>query len=395
MPSYKVTMITPNGETITDVLPVDNVNQLLSLVKQRGNYCADYELVESFSKNHFRLKLSALVVFCYQMSAMLNAGVPLIEALKMIQSKTRKPKERNIYSNLYEEVQKGNALSVAMLRQEGVFDPLLISMIQSGEQSGSLGEILETMSRQYDRDKRVKSKLRSASIYPVVLLVVSIAVVVILVVFVLPGITSSFPESAMPALTRVLLGISHFMINRWYVVLMIVLALGGGTYLMIRNKETRLKIDQSILRIPIAGELMKTIYSARVARSFASLYKHGIPALKMIDLTSRVIGNTYLEKQFEQVYVEVSRGELISNSIEAIQEFDSMLPTMIRVGEETGDLEGILSKIANYFDEESEAAMTRLVGLVEPMMIIILGIMVAIIVIAIMQPIFTMYQYVQ
>lgn len=395
MPSYKVSMVTPDGRTITDVIPADNESHILNIVKQRGNFCVDYEIVDTYTKSRVRLNLNALVVFCYQMGAMLSAGVGILEALKMIQSKGKTEKERRIYRNLYEEVQKGNALSVAMMQQDGAFDQMLISMIQSGENSGSIGEVLETMSRQYDRDKRIRSKLRSASVYPLVLLTVAVAVVLILVVFVLPGITSAFPASAMPLLTRMLLAVSNFMINQWYIVAIVVISGIGFSYFALQNKAMRIVFDRAIVHAPIIGNLLRTVYSSRCARSFASLYKHGVPALKMIELTSKVLGNTYLEREFERVYVNVSRGEYISDSIESISEFDIMLSSMIRVGEETGDLEAILSRTAVYFDEEAEGAMTRLVGLVEPAMIVVLGVLVAIIVVAIIQPIFTMYQFVE
>src|SRR5690554_359210 len=159
---------------------------------------------------------------------MLLAGVNIIDALRMIQNKAAKESERLIYRNLYEEVQKGNSLSVAMMEQGGAFDALLISMVKSGESSGSLGESLQTMANQYDRDKKINQKMKTASIYPMVLFVVSILVVLILVTFVLPGIMNSFPEAETPFLTRILIGLSNFIIYRWYILLVILGVFVGG-----------------------------------------------------------------------------------------------------------------------------------------------------------------------
>ncbi len=394
MKSYKVTMIDRTGKTLTETLPADNESVLLASVKSQGNYLLNFEEVTSISKNRGKLSINALVVFTYQLSAMLSAGVNIIDALRMIQNKAAKESERLIYRNLYEEVQKGNSLSVAMMEQGGAFDALLISMVKSGESSGSLGESLQTMANQYDRDKKINQKMKTASIYPMVLFVVSILVVLILVTFVLPGIMNSFPEAETPFLTRILIGLSNFIIYRWYILLVILGVFVGGIYFLLNTRSTRIVIDRYLLKIPKIGGLLRTVYSARCARSFASLYSHGVNALEMIELTAGVMGNTYLEDEFDKVYVNVSRGESISRSIEEIAEFDSMLPAMINVGEETGDLEGILNKTAEYFDQEAEGALTRLVALVEPVMIVWMGIMVALIVISILQPMFKMYEHI-
>ena len=395
MISYKVKMINNLGKTVTEVIPADNEMALFAIVKERGNYLVDFEEVSQTSHSRMKLKLNSLVVFSYQLSAMLSAGINVIDALRMIQSRIGNEKERRIYRSLYEEVQKGNSLSVAMMEQQGAFDDMMISMVKSGESSGSLDEVLQTMSNQYERDNKIKQKMRTASVYPLVLFVVSIIVVLILVAFVLPGIMASFPVEETPFLTKVLIGMSNFILDKWYILLIAVAGLAALVFLIMNTPSSRLVVDRLLLKIPVVGKLLRTVYSARCARSFASLYSHGVNALEMIELTSRVMGNTYLESEFEKVYVSVSRGELISNSIDEIDEFDPMLVAMINVGEETGDLEGILKRTADYFDLEAEAALTSLVGLVEPVMIVWMGIIIGLIVVSILQPMFTMYSNIE
>lgn len=395
MISYKVKMINNLGKTVSEVIPADNEMALFAIVKERGNYLVDFEEVSQTSHSRMKLKLNSLVVFSYQLSAMLSAGINVIDALRMIQSRIGNEKERRIYRSLYEEVQKGNSLSVAMMEQQGAFDDMMISMVKSGESSGSLDEVLQTMSNQYERDKKIKQKMRTASVYPLVLFVVSIIVVLILVAFVLPGIMASFPVEETPFLTKILIGMSNFILDKWYILLIAVAGLAALVFLIMNTPSSRLVVDRLLLKIPVVGKLLRTVYSARCARSFASLYSHGVNALEMIELTSRVMGNTYLESEFEKVYVSVSRGELISNSIDEIEEFDPMLAAMINVGEETGDLEGILKRTADYFDLEAEAALTSLVGLVEPVMIVWMGIIIGLIVVSILQPMFTMYSNIE
>ena len=391
MISYKVKMINNLGKTVSEVIPADNEMALFAIVKERGNYLVDFEEVSQTSHLRMKLKLNSLVVFSYQLSAMLSAGINVIDALRMIQSRIGNEKERRIYRSLYEEVQKGNSLSVAMMEQQGAFDDMMISMVKSGESSGSLDEVLQTMSNQYERDKKIKQKMRTASVYPLVLFVVSIIVVLILVAFVLPGIMASFPVEETPFLTKILIGMSNFILDKWYILLIALAGLAALVFLIMNTPSSRLVVDRLLLKIPVVGKLLRTVYSARCARSFASLYSHGVNALEMIELTSRVMGNTYLESEFDKVYVSVSRGELISNSIDEIEEFDPMLAAMINVGEETGDLEGILKRTADYFDLEAEAALTSLVGFVEPVMIVWMGIIIGLIVVSILQPMFTMY----
>ncbi|NLW14703.1 MAG: type II secretion system F family protein [Erysipelothrix sp.] len=395
MKSYKVTMIDKTGKNITETLPASNEQELLANVKESGNYLLNYQEIELVEKIGGKLKIDSLVVFTYQLSAMLSAGVNIIDALRMIQTKASNDKERRIYRNLYEEVQKGNSLSAAMMDQGGAFDHLLISMVKSGESSGSIDQVLVTMADQYDREKKLNQKLKTASIYPMVLFIVSILVVLILVTFVLPGILGSFPDSDIPVLTKILMAISNFIIQKWYVLLLLLAGLAFVIYVVLNTRASRIVVDRILLKIPKVGNMLKTVYSARCARSFASLYSHGVPALDMIELTGGVIGNVYIEDLFDQVYVAVSRGELISTSIEEIEVFDSMLGAMISVGEETGDLEEILSKTADYFDQESDAALTRLVSLIEPVMIVWMGLVVGVIVISILQPMFGAYDHIE
>lgn len=393
--SYKVVMLSGEGKTITEIIPAENESQLIGMIKSRGYYTISYEKLEEVDVKRGKLKLKTLSLFCYQLYAMSAAGVSLLDALNLIQSKARNAKEAKIFRNLYETIQTGNSLSTAMKAQEGSFDPLLISMVESGESSGALTDVLQTMSKQYDSDLKLNNKLRTATTYPVILFTISVLVVLLLVTFVLPGITANFQSGDMPITTRFLLAISNFLINQWYIVVLFIILVIGLFMYMLNTRETRIRIFKMILYFPIIGKLVRTIYSARCARSFASLYHHGVNALDMIELTSHVLGNAYLEDAFNKVYVDVSRGEDISTSIAQIPEFDPMLSSMIKVGEETGSLDKVLTQTAVYFDEESQAAITTMIGYLEPVMLITMGLVIGFIVISIMQPMFQMYQTVQ
>ena len=391
MRTYRYTAVDINGKQSKDVMSVESPEHLMAEIKGKSLYCLGYEEIPEMETRVAKLKLKSLVIFCRQLGTMLTAGIPVSQALDMIQAKADNKKTKKIFAHVYEEVQKGNSLSHALQLQEGLFPSLLVNMIMAGEAGGTLDISVSRMADHYDKEHKLNNKVKGAMTYPIILLVIALAVVLILVTFVLPTITQMFAAKDIPLTTKILLGFSRFLIGYWWE---IIIAIIGGVFLLrylLRMPSFRLQYDRFILFMPIIGKLNQTIYSARCARTFASLYLSGVPALDMLMITGKVLNNTYLEKMFDDVIAGVSRGEFISTAIQATGAFDPMLSSMIYIGEEAGALGDILSKTADYFDEESDAAMQRMVSLMEPIMIVVLGVMVAFIVVSIMQPMFKMY----
>ncbi len=296
-----------------------------------------------------------------------------------------------MFSQLYEDVQKGNSLSIAMQLQPGMFPSLLVNMILAGEAGGTLDTSMNRMADHFDKEMKLSNKIKAALVYPVILSILAISVVLVLVTFVLPTITNMFPADQMPATTKIILAFSGFVIHQWYLIIIFLAVVIVGGRFALRMPDVKYELDRILLQMPIIGKLNRTIYSARCARTFASLYLSGVQALDMIEITGKVLGNTFLMRRFDEVMSLVSRGEYISKAIENTGSFDPMLSSMLFIGEESGSLGEILSKTADYFDGESETALQRMVALIEPAMLVIMGIIIAFIVISIMQPIFTMY----
>lgn len=391
MRTYRYTAVDINGKQTKDVISVESPEQLMAEIKGKSLYCLNYEEVPEMETRISKLKLKSLVVFCRQLGTMLTAGIPVTQALDMIQSKADTKKSKRVFSNVYEEVQKGNSLSHAMQLQEGLFPSLLVNMVMAGEAGGTLDISVARMADHYDKEHKLNNKIKGAMTYPIILLVIALAVVLILVTFVLPTMTSMFAAGEMPLSTKILLGFSHLITGYWWQIILLMIGLVFLLRYLLRMPSFRLQFDKFILFMPIIGKLNQTIYSARCARTFASLYLSGVPALDMLMITGKVLSNSYLEKMFDDVIAGVSRGEFISTAIQATGAFDPMLSSMIFIGEEAGALGDILSKTADYFDNESDAAIQRMVSLMEPIMIVILGLIVAFIVISIMQPMFQMY----
>ncbi len=392
MPSkFRFTAVDASGNSVSDTLTADSPGHLMSQIHAKNLFCLEYEELGVNNAVASKLKLKSLVIFCRQLGTMLNAGIPISQALKMIQDKADSPRARKVFSQLYEDVQKGNSLSLAMQLQPGMFPSLLVNMILAGEAGGTLDSAMNRMADHFDKEMKLSNKVKAALVYPIILSVLAVSVVLILVTFVLPTITNMFPAEDMPATTRVLLAFSDFVINQWYIIVIFLIVFFVGGRFALQIPSVKYEVDRFMLTMPIIGKLNRTIYSARCARTFASLYLSGVQALDMIEITGKVLGNTYLVRRFDEVISLVSRGEFISKAISNTEAFDPMLGSMLYIGEESGSLGDILLKTADYFDGESETALQRMVALIEPVMLVVMGIIIAFVVISIMQPIFTMY----
>ncbi len=391
MKTFQITSMTRAGKMNNFVFSAANVDDLKKTIKERNLYLIDYREINPKEVIGKKLGVKQLVIFSRQMSTMLASGIPIIQALDMLQSKVDNKKARDVFRSIYEDVQKGNSLSDSMLAQRGAFPELLTNMVRAGEVGGTLDQSLSRMSSHFEKEAKLASKIRSASIYPMILAVVSVAVVLMLVTFVLPTITAMFDESQMPWTTKIILAFSNFLLNNWLMLIFGIVFLVVAVHFSLKIPSIRIGVDKLKLRLPIFGKLNRTVYSARCARAFASLYSSGVQTLDMIETAGKVLNNTYLEQKFLFVLEVVSRGDLISMAIEQTNEFDNMLSSMIFIGEESGSLGEILESTADYFDGEADAALQRMVAMIEPIMIIVLGLVIGFIVVSIIQPIFAMY----
>lgn len=392
MRSFHITAVDVKGKTIEDIVSAESTQELTQIVKGRNLFLLEYKEGTATSDSITKLKIKSLVVFSRQLGTMVASGIPIIQALDMLQSKADNRKAKQIFSNIYEEVQKGNSLSKAMQMQKGAFPELLTNMVMAGEMGGTLDQSLKRMSEHYEKEQKLNNKIRTASIYPAILGVVSIAVILMLVTFVLPTITGMFPAENIPWTTRIILGFSNFITSNWLAILAVLLILIVGINLALKIPSVKIQFDRLKLYLPIFGPLNSTIYSARAARAMASLYSSGVQTIDMLETTSRVLNNAYLEDKFFGVIEEVTKGELISRAIQNTGEFDTMLSSMIYIGEESGSLGDILNSTADYFDNEADSALARMIALMEPIMLITLGIIIGFIVVSIIQPIFQMYE---
>lgn len=285
---------------------------------------------------------------------------------------------------MYENVQKGEAFSDALMRYRGVFPDFMVAMVSAGEQSGNMDTIMQDLSNYYQKQSKLNNTIKGAMTYPLVLGVLMLVIIIFMFVFIMPTFAGMYDDpNDMPALTKVMMGFSDSLVHQWYIYVVVIVGIVFGVTYMLKVPASRLKFDKMIIKMPTVGPLVGTIYTARFANTMASLYASGISMVDCLKRSSDILGNSYISMMFENVIDEVKQGETLSSSIQRTEIFDSMFCSIIYVGEEAGALDTILAKTGEYYDEEADSAVSRLVGLLEPLMIIIMGVAVGLLLAAI------------
>jgi type IV pilus assembly protein PilC len=278
-----------------------------------------------------------------------------------------------------------------MARCGRAFPELLINMMRAGEQTGRLDESCNTMAVQFDKDHRLNQKIKSATMYPMILVVLIICVILVIFTFVLPQFMSMFEGMELPLPTRIVMGISNFLTEYGLVALAVAGGLAALLYATFRKPGPKRALDKAKLGLPKIGKLLQTIYTARFARTLASLYVSGIPMIQALTIAQATIGNKYIESEFTKVTEALANGRSLSQAIAAVDGFENKLKSTVLIGEESGRLEHMLESVADQFDYDSEMASARMVALIEPVLIVVMAGIVGMVIVAVMMPLFEMY----
>lgn len=297
---------------------------------------------------------------------------------------------KECYRRLYERLQQGRELSYAMDAEGNTFPKLLIRMIRSGEISGSLDTTLERMADHYEKENKLSNKIKNAMLYPKILCGVCIVVVIAVITFILPSFFQLYEGQALPLPTQIMIWISDFITSKWYILIVAAVAVYLFWIWFKRIPAVRFKLDHLKLVMPIFGKLNKTILSSRFANTFATLYASGVNVIEILEICSDILDNTWITDCFKRIITRVSNGEYMSTAIGAEDIFEPMLMSMLFIGEESGRLDEILNKAADFYDEEANAATEKMVSMIEPMLIIVMGVVVCFIIVAIMLPMYGM-----
>ena len=375
MKTFIYTATDVQGNTVKNARMVaEDVNDFLEKINEKGLFCSSYkEASDKKSNTLHKFKMEELAYNCRQLSAMLTSGLTLVRALDILYKEQVKEAPKQIFREVYEEVQKGSAFSDALKMQQGAFPNFMISMIQAGESSGSLDIIVKRLEDYYDKQNKLNNKIKGAMMYPIILAVLCVVIVIALFTFIMPTFKDLLTEEDMKGLTGALFAFSDSITGYWYIYVGVVLAVVFIVKYSLKIPSVRYKFDKLICKMPKVGPLVVKVYTGKFARTLSSLYSSGIPMVEALERSSAILNNSFIEKAFENVVSEVKQGEQLSASIQRTGIFESMFCSIIFVGEESGALDTILEKSASFYEDESDSAIQRLVGLIEPVMIIVMG----------------------
>ncbi len=340
-----------------------------------------------------KVKAKDLAVFCKQFQSILHAGVTVIQALGMLGEQCENKKLQNAVQEVKVLVEKGDTLAGAMSTMPDVFPSILVNMVEAGEASGSLETTFERMSVSFDKDAKIKGMVMQAMIYPCVLLLVIIGVVVIMLVKVVPSFRETFDQAggSLPGITLAVVAISNFLIAKWPFFIGGVIALVIAIRMFMKTDQGAVFFGTIAMKAPIFGNLTIKSASARLTRTLSTLMAFGIPMVAAIEIVAKLMSNRLVQVAVEDAKNEVERGVALSQPLEDSGVFPPLLCHMTRIGEETGNMEEMLEKVADYYDEEVEAATQAVTAIMEPLIIILMAAIVVPIMLAIMAPMMSIY----
>lgn len=342
-----------------------------------------------------KVKPRDLSLFCRQMLGIISAGVNIIDSLGIVADQTENKVLRKAIKATQTSVEKGDGLALAMRTQgKGIFPSILINMVEAGEASGSLELAFDRMASQFEKEAKLKAMVQKAMIYPALVGIVSLIVIFVMIIVVIPNFESLFSQmdSELPAITRMMRDASFFLRNNLLWIFAIVVAIVAGIQMYKKTPQGQIFFSTMAIRVPIFGKLNLKSYSSRYARTISTLLGAGIPLIDAIEITSKTIDNKIIRDELLKAKEEVARGVPLSDPLKAGGVFPLMVCHMTKIGEETGNIEGMLEKLADYYDEEVDIATQSLSAALEPIIILVLAAVVCLLIAAVMSPILQMYQ---
>jgi type IV pilus assembly protein PilC len=393
MSEFAYSAINAEGIELTGVLKAPGPDAAREQLRSRGLLAQRIEAVESAAPTGRRKKVNAraLQVFSRQFATMIDAGVSIVAALVVLEEQTDDKVLAPIVRAVREDVESGTPLSQAMAKHPQVFNRLYVSMVEAGEAAGILATVLDRVAAQIEKETRIKRRVKGAMIYPVVVLGIATLVLIGMLFFLVPMFVNVFAELGgdLPMLTKMVLALSNGLRGYWFIVLPL---LGGSVYGFRRWKRSeagRRKWDAFKLRVPLKiGDVVRKVAIARFSRTLATLVASGVDIISALEITGQTAGNTVIEDALTTVRERVHEGSSIAQPLVENPVFPPMVSQMVRIGENTGELEAMLSKIADFYEDEVDTAISSLASIIEPIMMMGVGVMVGIIVISMYLPMF-------
>ena len=394
MPNFKYTVKNSEGKTVNGNADAKSRENLIELLRKEDFTIISIEEDANVQQKSVaaakKVKLEDLVIFSRQLATMVEAGIPLVNVLDILGQQVENKAFGETVKKLKDDVETGSSFSQALAKHPRIFSALYINMVRAGESSGMLDEILNRVAVYLEKTATLQRKVKSAMVYPIAVITISIAITIFLLVKVVPTFKGIFDMlgGSLPLPTQILLGVSDFL-RKWFVyglvgVIVAVIAIMRGS----KTEGGKLALDTIVLKLPVFGNIIKKVSVAKFSRTFSTLVKSGVPILSSLDIVAKTSGNKIVEKAVNNAKKAVQEGKNLADPLSKTSVFPPMVVRMISVGEQAGELEKMLSKIADFYDEQVDAAVDGLTSLIEPMIILFLGVIVGGIVLAIFMPIF-------
>ncbi len=334
------------------------------------------------------------VVFMRQLATMISAGLPLSQALEILEAQATNPLFKKVLSNVSDNVQGGLSLAKSFRKEDDIFDDIVINLLEAGEESGHLEEVLQKVATQLEDSKRLNEKIRSAFTYPAVIAVVVVAVVAIMMLFLVPAMETIYADfdAELPWVTRFVISISNFMVSFWWLILIIVIITVVSLKYYADSPKGKERIHYILLKIPVFGALATKIQLTQFNRTLGLLLSSGLSIVESLKLTAGALGNVHFKKAVMETKAEVEKGVPMATPLSRSEFFPLIVSQMVAVGEESGQIDMVLGKMAQYYNEEVETMAANLTTLLEPFILIIVGIVVGIIALAVYMPMFTLIE---
>ena len=401
MPKFKYEVVDAKGKMTTGFIEANNVNDASRLLKADGKFIASIKADSGSSILNAeigspKLKTKDLVIISRQLASLLSAGITIIRALDMLYQQVESKKAKNCVGAIYESIQSGKTLSEAFKEQSAALPSIMVTMVSAGEESGKLDEVMSRLAEHFAKDAKLKNKISSALVYPKILAFVTAAVTLGLMIFVVPKLSDTINElgGELPGLTKAVMNFSHSLVHFWYIYALVIAAIVIAFKVWKKSESGSTTWAKMMLKIPIVGKSTKMTAAARFTRTMSTLLRSGISVLQAVEITGATLDNKILEKKLYDARIDIRKGMNLSKAIRPIKEFPPMIYAMVAIGEESGTLDSILDKAADFFEDEADAATAKLTSAIEPIMIIVMAVVVGTVVGAVGLPIFKMASFI-
>lgn len=381
-----------NGQKVVAEVQADNEQAAAKLVRAEGLTPIDITPVKTKGLGALsRVSTKERVLFSRQMSTLINAGLPLIQSLNNVNGQQTNKHFQSIIGKVIGSVEAGNALSTAMAEHPKVFNKVYISMIAAGEASGTLDTSLQRLADQQEKDADIVAKVRGAMVYPAIVVLVMILVVGFMLVKVLPQVQvlyEGFPGADLPLVTVVLLAMSSILRKFWWIAVIVLVVASALLGKWARTGPGKEVVDKFKMKAPLLGVLFMKMYMARFARTGSTLISSGVPLIQMLEITAEAVNNVHIERSIYKAIEKVKSGKSLADALDGDPNFLPLLPNMLRIGEQSGSIEQMLSKTADYYEKEVDNQIKNIQTIIEPVMMVLLGIVAFIIVAAVLLPVY-------